>query len=195
MKKIVHLLLFLFALGLYTSNAQIQTGLETGLQVPVAGFASPGFGFGASGKYSLKDNINVGANLHLNFFSGDYYDPYFNNNLRNKTAITSIKGLFEYYYLTTIFKDKLKPYAGGDIGFYFWREKGYSYWINPAGNPVYDSRIYNGIAFGIAPMGGVTYELTDKLVVDSNLKLNLLLTDPDMSYLGINFGLFYKLDL
>jgi len=195
MKKVFFIVLYLFALGISRSNAQaIQAGLNIGFQIPVGNFASwyhPGFSVGAQGKYFLKENMAIGANLNFNSFHGDrYHDAYNNNDWKNYASITAFTGLFQYFFST----DKLKPYAGSDLGFYFWRSQVYSYyWTNPAGHPVYDYHNDHGTALGIAPMGGVTYDVTDKLVLDANLKFNLMLTESGLNFLGINFGVLYKI--
>lgn len=198
MKKIFFTAVFLFALDIHRSNAQaVQAGLNMGVQIPIGNFAGwyhTGFSVGAQGKYFLKENMAVGANLNFNSFHGNkYHDPYNNNDWRNNSSITAFTGLFQYYFST----DKLKPYIGADLGFYFWRTKGYYsyYWVNPAGHPTYDYHYQtdNGTALGIAPMGGITYDITDKLVFDINLKFNLLLTESGLNHLGINFGLLYKI--
>jgi hypothetical protein len=197
MKKIFFAVVFLFTLNIHSSNAQaVQAGINMGLQVPVGDFATwynPGFGAGAYGKYFLKENMALGANLNFNSFRGDrYHDPYYNNDWRDNASITAFTGLFQYYFSG----NKLKPYAGADLGFYFWRLKSYNnyyYWTNPAGHPVYNYYTNNGTAFGIAPAGGITYDITDKLVFDVNLKFNLILTESGLNHLGLNFGLLYKI--
>ncbi len=196
MKKIFLAVLFLSGLGIFQSNAQFQAGLVLGLDVPVGGFSSwyrPGICFGATGKYSVNEKMVVGGNLHYNSFSGDrFQDPYYYDNWRNKASVTAFTGLFHYYFS----EDKLKPYAGADLGFYFWRSRYYYnyYWVNPAGNHVYkyDYHTAHGTALGIAPTGGITYDITDKLVFDGNVKFNLMITEANLNYVGFNLGLFYK---
>ena len=128
MKKIFFVALFLFTLNINQSNAQaIQAGLNMGLQIPVGNFASwyhTGLGVGAYGKYFLKENMAVGANLNFNSFHSNRYHDYYNNDWRNTASITAFTGLFQYYFST----DKLKPYAGADLGFYFWRLHQYNYY-------------------------------------------------------------------
>ncbi|HEY4797787.1 MAG TPA: outer membrane beta-barrel protein [Bacteroidia bacterium] len=192
--RIVSLVIFIFLLNAERSFAQFQAGLMLGPQIPVGGFASgfgAGVGFGATGKYSLSDNMAVGANLHYNSFHGKRYnDPYYNNNWTNTASITAFTGLFEYYFST----DKLKPYAGGDLGFYFWSWRWYYDWVNPAGHVVPDYHYGRGTALGIAPMAGVNYDVSDKVTLNGNLKFNLMLTESNLNYIGINIGVFYKFD-
>jgi len=188
MKKIFIVLIFLSIIKI--NEAQIQVGVVLGPQFPVGGFTdafNSGIGFGSTGKYFMKENMAVGTNLHYNYFTGDRYY----NEGRNRAAITAFTGMFQYYFST----DKIKPYAGGDFGLYFWNWRWYTYyWINPAGNPAYGYYHDNGTALGFAPSGGITYDITDKFVLDGNLKFNLILTESDLNYLGMNLGLFYKFD-
>lgn len=191
MKKIF-LISILLTVGM-NLKAQFQVGGGLGLQIPVGDFSNgyhPGFNIGATGKYFLNENMAVGANLFFNFFNSDKYQDYAGNMWRNHVSITTFTGLFQYYFSTS---GKLKPYAGSDLGFYFWRTRFYNYWINPAGHHVYDYYIDNGTALGIAPTGGITYDISDKLVLDANLKFNLMLTDSGLNYFGINTGIYYKI--
>ena len=150
-------------------------------------------GFGATGKYSVNDNIAVGANLHYNSFAGTQFnDPYYNAYYRNHAGIFALTGLCEYYFST----DKLKPLAGADLGLYFWNTKFYyygHYWVNPAGHPVYGYDYWpaSGVAFGFAPYGGATYDVSDNITLSANLKFNIMFTSG-LNYIGLNFGGFYK---
>jgi hypothetical protein len=56
----------------------------------------------------------------------------------------------------------------------------------------YDYRHIHATALGIAPAGGITYDISDKLVFDANFKFNLMLTESAFNYLGFNVGVFYK---
>src|ERR1017187_8654349 len=106
-------------------KAQFQVGGGLGLQIPVGSFSNgyhPGFDIGVTGKYFLNENMTVGANLFFNFFNGDKYRDYDGNVWQNHVSITAFTGLFHYYFSTG---GKIKPYAGSDLGFYFWRTKGY----------------------------------------------------------------------
>ena len=202
MKKLFLIFLIFASAGVETAFSQIQAGLILGPQIPVGGFSdgfNVGFGFGITGKYSLQENMAVGANLNYNSFKGDR--AYLGNNLlyandwHNKAAITAFTGLFEYYFST----EKLKPYAGADLGFYFWRVKWdyyYDPWINNGGNlvKVHESGSSSGTELGIAPTGGIYYDLSDQLVLNGNLKFNLMLTESNLNYVGINLGLFYKFE-
>lgn len=194
MKKIFLLFISLFIIGVYISYAQIQVGIVLGPQFPVSGFNdafNTGMGFGATGKYSLSDNLAVGANLHYNSFSGNRYNDYYNNGYRNRASITAFTGLVEYYFST----DKLKPYAGADFGFYFWSWRWYNYyWTNPSGHPVYNYYHDNGMALGFAPCAGAVYDVTDKIVLSANLKFNIMITERNLNYVGLNLGAFYKID-
>ncbi len=176
---------------------QFQAGLMLGPQIPVGGFSNAfnvGLLFGATGKYFLKENMVVGLNIHYNSFHGTRNtDPYYNNYYyRNTASITALTGLFEYYFST----DKLKPYAGADLGFYFWGTNIYdqTWWVNPAGHPVYNDYYFHdsGTALGIAPMAGISYDISDNFSLNANLKFNLMLTESRLNYFGINVGAFYK---
>ena len=193
MKKTISVILF--SLFLLKSHAQFQAGLNLGLDIPVgdfAGWSNSGFCFGAAGKYALNEKMSVGANLLYNSFGGDrYQDPYYN--YKNYAYITAFTGLFQYYFSEA----KFRPYAGGDLGFYFYKSRFYTYdgyWINPGGNwvPKYGYYYWRGTALGIAPAAGITYDITDKLIFDGNAKFNLMLTESGLNYAAINLGLFYK---
>ena len=192
MKKIFLFLFYLFIIGIYQTNAQIQAGVVLGPQFPVGGFNdgfNAGMGFGLTGKYLVNENMAVGANLHYNSFSGNRYIDYYNNGYRNRAGITAFTGLFEYYFST----DKLKPYAGADLGLYFWNWRTYyNYYWNNSGKGEY--RSYRGTALGFAPTAGATYDVTDKFVVCANLKFNIMITDNNLNYVGLNIAAFYKID-
>ncbi|MBI3500597.1 MAG: hypothetical protein HY063_02295 [Bacteroidetes bacterium] len=176
------------------SMAQFQAGIILGPQIPVGGFSNAfhvGVGFGITGKYFLKDNMAAGINLHYNSFGGDSYRGYYYySDYHSHLGMTAFTGLFEYYFSN----DKLKPYAGSDLGLYFWRYKYDYYWTNNGGNIVPVSGISHGTELGIAPMAGASYEVSDKFILNGNLKFNLMLTESNLNYIGFNFGAFYKFD-
>ena len=187
-------ILFLAVAGIQGAFAQnMQVGLELGLEVPVGDFSigyAPGYCFGASGKYFLNEKMAVGGNLLYNSFHGYVFkDVYSYETWRNSAAATAFTGLFQYNFTD----GKAKLYGGGDLGFYFWRSRYYyDYWINPAGHHSYEYRTWHETELGIAPFGGIAYDISDKLVFDGNIKLNLMLSQIGLNYLGFNVGLFYK---
>lgn len=195
MKKIFLAIFFLSLIGINRSFGQLQAGVVLGLDVPVGDFSylyKPGFCFGLTGKYPLNEKMSLGLNVHYNGFTGFLaHDPYHTG--ANKAGITAFTGLFQYYFS----EEKFKPYAGADLGLYFINSRYYyGSWKNQGGNLVYSYDFIHGhrTALGFAPVGGMTYDISDKLVFDANVKFNLMLTETAFNYIGINLGLFYKFE-
>ena len=90
-------------------------------------------------------------------------------------------GSFTYYFAG----EKLKPYAGADLGFYTFKSK-----VDFMGASASSSDSY----FGFAPTVGFEYGLTDNIALDVNAKYNYIMSDNDAtSIIGINFGIIYTL--
>jgi outer membrane protein W len=160
-------------------NGQIQVGAGLGLQMPVGDFSdgyNPGIGLHVAGKYLLNEKMAVGLNLGYAKFGSEYEHL--------SCSMVPVTGLFEYYLGK---KGKVTPYVGADLGLYNLGVK-YKY----EGTKTSDSELY----FGLAPVAGILYELNDLISLTGNLKYNVVFADDEsLSYIGINVGIAYKLNL
>jgi len=128
------------------------------------------FGFNISDKYDINEKIRIGANFGYYFKSYDF----FGSTLRAFSM--PITGLFEYSFNDSDFS----PYAGADIGIYRFGFSGGGTTLARA-------------TFGLAPLVGFNYKLSDKLLLNGNLKCHFIMsTGESLSALGINAGICYK---
>ena len=178
MKKLIFLVLSL--LGFMTMNvqAQISVGATVGLQVPTGDFADAanmGLGFTIIGKYMVKDNLALGASVGYSQFGTD------KDGLNVNYSIIPITGLIEYHFG----EGSLRPYVGADLGVYTLKTH-----IKFQGASTSDSKSN----FGFAPTGGLIFGKSESLSFVVNAKYNYIMGDGNFdSWIGINFGAFFKL--
>jgi len=163
----------------FTGNAigQIHVGATIGAQVPIGDFGNylhTGFGFNATGKYMVKDNIAIGLNVGYNKFGAEI------SGINAAMIPFTLLGEYQFEY------EKFKPYLGADLGLYNYRVKV----ISPFFGETTNSKTY----FGFAPTAGVLYAINDKLSLCGNLKFHyVVFQEAHASWLGINAGIVYKI--
>ena len=171
MRKIlfVSTITFLF-IGLASMKAQFNAGVNLGMFHPLEEGAKTQLGFNVSGKYSFSEKMRLGANI-------GYYSK---SQTEFGTKISSfsmpITALVEYKFTS----GDLSPYIGADIG---------SYRLGAKSDNLTVSENY----FGIAPVFGVDYSLSEKLLLNGNMKLHYILSEGEStSVFGLNVGVAYK---
>lgn len=173
------------------SYCQFEAGPVLGLGIPVGDFAdgfNVGMGFGGTGKYFFKDNMAAGLNIHYYFFSDDnYYDDSYNK-WNNKMNVLPITGLFQYCFTT----ESPKLYAGGDFLLYNYSYKWEHTWTHPVWGYTTDRGSSSDTEVGMAPAFGAEIDITDNLVLDANMKVNVMISEENLNYVSFNFGFFYK---
>ena len=124
-------------------------------------------GINIAGKYNLSEKLRAGLNLGY-FFKGE--DSY--------TLFTMpITGLVEYSLSTNAFS----PYLGADLGFYRTGISG-------------DGASISSTNFGLAPVAGFNYALSDKMSLNANFKYHYIMTDGESTgAIGLNAGLTFNL--
>lgn len=176
MKKIILLVLALLSFMAMNAQAQMSVGATAGLQLPMGDFADGfkmGIGFNISGRYMLKDNLAVGANVGFTKFGGEV-DGY-------SASIMPITGMVEYYFS----EGSMRPFVGGDVGLY-----NYKINIDVAGFESSASETY----LGFAPTGGVLIEKSESLSFIIKGKYHIVTTEgSSSSWLGVNAGVIFKL--
>jgi hypothetical protein len=192
MKKIL-LALSIAVMAFSTNAQQIKLGGNLGLAVPMGDFgdvAGTGFGFSATGKYMLNEQMAVGANLgYYGFGEKEYSVGY--GTVKVGYSIIPVTGLFHYYFLT----EGLKVYAGGDLGFYSCKAT-----VTTPSYSAYGYTVAGGTAstsetkIGFAPTVGVEYPINDMLSFEGNLKYQYIATSGTaITAFGINVGILYNL--
>jgi hypothetical protein len=171
MKKVITIFgAVLFASLLFTNEAkaQVSVGANLGMFKSFTEGSDAQLGFNLYGKYSINDKIRVGGNLGYYFKSYDF----FGSKLRSFTM--PITALFEYSFSDNDFS----PYAGADIGIY-------RFGLSGGGGDV--------LNFGLAPVVGFNYNLSDKLLLNGNLKYHYIMSEGEStSAFGVNAGVCYK---
>lgn len=158
------------------AKSQLSLSATIGPQIPVGDFGkvfNVGFGFTATGRYLLTENVAVGLNLGYTGFGVKDLDGY-------KASMVPVTGLFEYHYRI----GKLRPYAGIDMGLCRYAISVKSGAVKETSGKTY---------FALAPSLGTSYLLTDKCSLLANLKFNRVFADKGVSWIGLNLGAAYSL--
>jgi hypothetical protein len=172
MKKISTLsFVTLFCLAFNNVNSQVSIGANLGVFKTLVENSDAQYGINLSGKFAINEKIRVGANLGYYFRSYDLLG----STMRSFTM--PITGLFEYSFNDNDFS----PYAGADIGLYR---------LGVSGGGESSALGY----LGLAPVVGFNYAISDKLLINANLKYHFILTEVESTTaVGLNAGLTFKL--
>ena len=171
MKKTLTLsTIFLFCMCINDTKAQVSLGVNLGMFNGLSSDSDTRFGLNISSKKSINEKIRIGANIGYYFKSYDFSGT-------KLTAFTMpITGLFEY----SLNKRYFSPYIGSDIGIY-------RFGLSGEGETI--AKAY----FGLASVVGFNYKLSDKLLLNGNLKYNSIFTEGEStSAISINAGISYK---
>lgn len=167
MKKTNFILMFSLVTSMFfTFKVNAQFSLVPNIGVLKLKDIDPQFGFHLAGKYTLKENISLGANIGYYFKSEDGLTLF----------SMPLTGLFEY----SLTSSKFSPYVGADVGLY-------RIGISGGGETISTSN------FGMAPVIGFNYTIAQKISLNSNFKYHYILTDEETtSGIAINAGLVFK---
>ena len=177
MKKLLVIVGFVIS-GLLVNNAkaQISIGATLGSNF-FAGEAK--FGFNLFGKYEFKEKMLAGLNIgYTGMGSSEITTPFYTESF--SSSLLPITGLFEYHFGG----EKIKPYVGGDLGFYSFKATLKINSIITSSSSTY---------LGLAPTAGAFYEINDKFLLCANFKYNIILSSAIGTFGGLNFGAVYKL--
>jgi opacity protein-like surface antigen len=176
MKKLQVFVVAIFCFVAFNANAQMSFGGTLGLTMPMGDFGTglkTGFGLNVIGKYSLADNMAVGASVGYSSFGSGSENISF--------GVIPITGIFEYSFGEGAFK----PYIGSDLGLYMFRSKITFLGVSSSSSSTY---------FGFAPTAGVMYDISDNLSFCANAKYNFVMSEGSNStWIGLNAGIIFKL--
>jgi outer membrane protein W len=183
--------LFVFAAIMIAStnvNAQISVSANLGLASNTEDpFYSRRQGWGADGtlglnlevKYDISDALRVGASAGYYSKSRTVNNYYYSYGSPIKISLYAmpICGLVEYSFSD----GKFSPYAGANFGLYIFGERF---------DDISDLSGY----FGLAPVVGANYSLSDNLAINANAKYHYVMTEGEASSLySINGGVSFFL--
>lgn len=177
MRKLQILAIALFCIVTFSAKAQMNIGATVGITLPMGDFGNgleTGFGFNAIGKYNLSDNMAIGASVGYSSFGTG------SDNL--SFGVIPVTGLLEFSFGS----GALKPYIGADLGMYIFMTK-----FTFMGSSSSSTDAY----FGLAPTGGIMFDITSNLSLIGNLKYNMVFSKDALdrsqtsSWLGINAGI------
>jgi len=176
MRKLRILVVVIISFVTFSASAQIGIGGTVGLTLPMGDFGNglnTGFGFNAIGKYILPNSMAVGVSVGYSSFGTSSESFSF--------GVIPITGIIEYYFGEGAFR----PYLGSDLGLYMFRSK-----VTFLGSSSSSTDTY----FGIAPTGGVSYDISDNLSLCANAKYNFVMSEGSNStWIGLNAGVIFKL--
>ena len=135
------------------------------------------FGGGINGEYLSTPNIGIG--LSAGFYG---YEVKKAGGEKATSLLIPVVLTGRYYFLTK----SIQPYAGVDAGLY---TAGYK-----EEYPDYPEENYSESAskFGLAPVVGLQFKLSNALALDVNAKYNLIFTEGGPAkILGFNVGIVY----
>ena len=184
MKKVI--LLLVVALSVVTASAQIKVGLNGGVGIPMGNDADvmkTGFGGGISAEYLVTPNIGVGLSYSFNSFGlkDEYLEIMDMVGVDASFSISPTVLTGRYYFQP---ENSIKPYAGLDLGIYSQKMS-----MKVLGFSVGSISTSD---FGLAPVVGLQFGLSQKLALDVNAKYHYVFTEGDSSsFIGFNLGLVY----
>ncbi|GHU79766.1 hypothetical protein FACS1894145_4630 [Bacteroidia bacterium] len=158
------------------ANTKFKLGINSGLLIPETEKGVKThlfFGGGISGEYIATPNIGLGLNACYYTYGVEEEEITVNNYIMPVTLTG------KYYFLTK----SIQPYGGVDVGLY-------TMGINAKfqGGSESDSKSY----FGLAPVVGLQFKLSNTLSLDVNAKYNLIFSEGEYAkILGFNVGLVY----
>jgi len=168
------------------STKRIKVGLSAGGLLPYADgqFGNVNFGGNISGEYLVTPHIGVGLSVGYYSLGKESYD----NGDGSSESITSylIPGILtgKYYFLTK----SVQPYAGVDVGLYTIDLKDTENYGGQSAS-VSASKSY----FGVAPVVGLQFRLSEAFAIDVNAKYNFIFTEGVTSkIIGFNLGIIYS---
>lgn len=177
MKYFFAVLTIVILSSVLSANAQNQmrVGGEVGIQLPMGDFgdaAKTGFGISGIFHYQVEPNIIVGGTIGYQSWSGEYNMYSFSN--------IPIMGIFNYMFST----EKFRPFVGAELGL----------------NSTTTSVEYFGVSgsdsemnLGFNLLGGVEYDINEKLILRANVKYNIIFEDSNITFFGINAGVMYRI--
>ena len=178
MKKVI-LMMVVAVFCIATANAQLNVGANIGTQISTEDDGSTGFGFGVNAEYLIMPNIGLGANIGYYIMDREKEDG-----VTTTVYIMPFTLTGKYYFLT----DNFRPYAGVDLGLYTLgvrssgKEDGFSF-----------SASYSDTKFGLGPVAGFQFGLSDNLALDVNAKYSHVFVEGESTgFVGINAGIVYK---
>lgn len=179
-KKLLFVALFsLLSLSVFAQKVSVQAGLA----FPMGDFGdAAGTGFGISGTYEyfLEKGMSLTGSIGYYSFGAKEDIPGFDYSLSNIPIMVGGR-----YYLG---KGEFVPYVGAEVGLNMIST---TITMSFFGSPVEVDA--SSTEFGVNPYVGCKYAISPKLMLDANLKYNVIMSDPSTTYLGINVGVQFGL--
>ncbi len=176
MKKLFTIALFgLLALSFNEAKAQRSVGVEFGA-IKLTGdagefFDKPMLGLSVNGKYDITEQLkfSVLTGFHFASYEIDYGFGTVDFFLMLTQGSIGVEYLFS--------ENDFTPYGGLNLGLYSLSFDGES----------------NGSRFGVAPVAGINYNITESIFLDANLKYHHIFeSDFSVGAIGINAGLGFR---
>lgn len=185
MKKITIITSLLLILTTVSSFAQMRLSLQAGVQIPTSDFAeSAGAGFGAHATFEYWQNTALSFTGTVGYNTWGPKDDLPPGRDYNVTAVPILIGL--RYYLAT---GPFHPYLGAELGLYI-----VSIDVEQRiGNTIVSTED-SETKFGLAPVFGFRYHISQSVDLDFNFKYNIITTEENSTtYMGINGGIQFGL--
>ena len=157
-----------------STNPKLKLGLNGGLLYPTGEGSKIHFGGGISGEYLAAPNIGIG--LSAGYYA--YQLAAEGAKLTSSFMPVALNG--KYYFLT----ENIQPYAGVDVGLYIIGAK-----LSYGGESESGSKSY----FGLAPVVGSQFKLSNSLALDVNAKENIIFLEGQIGYnFCFNVGIVFS---
>ena len=171
--------MFVVALCVATASAQLNVGASIGTQISTEKEGKTGFGLGINAEYLINPNIGLGANFGYYILDTEKEDG-----VTATAYLMPITLTGKYYFLT----ENFRPYAGVDVGLY---TLGVHASTKTDGLSV--SMNISDTKFGLGPVVGFQFGLSNNLALDVNAKYSHIFLDGESTgFVGINAGIVYK---
>ena len=159
-------------------NSKFKLGVNAGLQIPTEKEKGAKtylfFGSGISGEYLATPHLGIGLS------AGYYAYTVEGGGLKGTSYLIPVALTGRFYLSTT----SIQPYAGVDVGLYTNGAK-----VKYQGESASESVS----KFGLAPVLGFQFKLSDALALDINAKYNHIFTEvKNTGLIGINAGFVFN---
>lgn len=157
------------------AHAQFSAGLQVGMYSPTEKNSDAQYGVNINGKYNINQQLRVGINI-------GYFLRSYSTVVGEASTYTSPLSIFGEYSFGT---DQFRPYVGADLG-------SYTLGLKILGVSASESFL------GFAPVAGFDYSLSEKLLLNGNLKFHVVTgstssgSSSSTSALSVLVGLMFK---
>lgn len=165
------------AQGLESGASQMRLSATVGAEVPTGNFSDfwgVGWGLNVTFEYWQNSPLSFIGTVGYNWWTPKNDTP-----ADYKYSTVPLMFGFRYYFT----RGEIHPYLGTELGAQFTK---YSR-ETTSGNTVVSTDV-SDTRFGFSPFLGMKARISRSMDIDVNVKYNIITTDPNTTFLGVNAG-------